>query len=157
MQFFASVSYIKPFFLILVSLCVVMFQWLSDVVPLFPLPAILCLLFPLSLLLFPLLLRLLHLYVVSPHDVYPRTPMKVGSAPSPFTLSPHALVTQHGKYTSLSLYVYYCVAQVAAWQPIKERGESPAKAKRARTVTLLALRLEDGFNILGNHFFLCQI
>lgn len=43
MQFFASVSYIKPFFLILVSLCVVMFPWPSDVLPPPPHPPVLSL------------------------------------------------------------------------------------------------------------------
>lgn len=115
MQFFASVSYIKPFFLILVSLCVVMFQWLSDVVLFhFLLPAILSL--PLSHSVFSLMLVFLFL----PHS-------KV--------ITHYAVLTKHSKYTSGCWYVYYCVAQVAgktgSWESNFSQGARELGVEKA--------------------------
>lgn len=114
MQFFASVSYIKPFFLILVSLCVVMFQCLSDVV----------LFHDLSLpfarfLSFPFFHGLSHSIFPSPCSQFCFLFFFfyhiVKLTPSPVTTH-YAVLTKHSKYTSKCLYVYYCVAQVSAWQ-----------------------------------------
>lgn len=112
MQFFASVSYIKPFFLILVSLCVVMFQWLSDVVLFLnlSLPCPLSLSFSFSLFhslshsLLPVMFTCFVFYHI------------VKLTPSSVTTHYAVVLTKHSKYTSECLYVYYCVAQVDAWQ-----------------------------------------
>lgn len=115
MQFFASVSYIKPFFLILVSLCVVMFQCPSDVVLFHDLPLAMLssssfLLRPWSLsFIFPLLVFTLFCF----NHIVKLTP-------SPVTAH-YAVVIKHSKYTSKCWYVYYCVAQVAARRVIIQK------------------------------------
>lgn len=136
MQFFASVSYIKPFFLILVSLCVVMFQCLSDVVlfhDLFPaIRSFLSLSLPFHRLSLsrsispPSCSHIFLLFYFFYHIVK--------LTPSPSDNSLCCYFTKHSKYTSKCLYVYYCVAQAAAWQSRKKKktdilGIIPTKNK----------------------------
>lgn len=127
MQFFASVSYIKPFFLILVSLCVVMFQWLSDVVLfhnlLLPFSGYsLFLFFSLS---FYLSLSCSSLFFFGFCFCFDHI---VKLTPSPMTTH-YAVLTKHSEYTSRCLHVYYCVAQAAAQQSTKKDGQPKMAVK----------------------------
>lgn len=154
MQFFASVSYIKPFFLILVSLCVVMFQCLSDVV-LFHnlLPAMLSSSRSLSFYLSP---PRVHAVVVFFVFLFFYHIVKL--TPSPVTTH-YAVLTKHSKYTSTCLYVYYCVAQAAAWQ-------SPKRVVARQIVRCCRVHIEAqpvtrrstlaGRNIWGNKLILIK-
>lgn len=135
MQFFASVSYIKPFFLILVSLCVVMFQCLSDVVlfhDLFPaIRSFLSLSLPFHRLSLsrsispPSCSHIFLLFYFFYHIVK--------LTPSPSDNSLCCYFTKHSKYTSKCLYVYYCVAQAAAWQSRTKKKLTSWESCRPKT------------------------
>lgn len=140
MQFFASVSYIKPFFLILVSLCVVMFQCPSDVVLFHDLP--LAMLSFSSFLLRPWSLSFIFPLLVFTLFCFNRI---VKLTPSPVTAH-YAVVIKHSKYTSKCLYVYYCVAQVAARRVIIQKlTDDSYQISAGRELGV------KGTNILGNN------